>query len=116
MTWFKSMMTLFGHLKKKTSGQAAKALTARQKWMMANFQFLSAHLCIYADHSQLDRVHTPALQVDPKGEDEGGVNEDAASVTSIQEPSQLPSSSQAGPSQPPHDRRPPRAAPSETGK
>ena len=66
MTWFKSMRTLFSCLKKKTSGQAAKALTARQKWAMANFQFLSAHLCIRADDSQLDRVHTPVLQVDPE--------------------------------------------------
>ena len=48
-----------------------KPLTARQKWTMANFQFLSAHQCIWADHSQLGRVHTPALQVDPEGEDEG---------------------------------------------
>ena len=64
-TWFQSMRMLFGQLKKKTSGQAAKPLTARQKWTMVNFQFLSAHQCIRADHSQLGRVHTPALQVDP---------------------------------------------------
>ena len=92
-TWFQSMRTLFGWLKKKTSGQGAKPLTERQKWMKANFSFLSAHLCIQADHSQLSRVHTPALQVDLEGEDEGGDNEDASSVTSSQAPIQLPSSS-----------------------
>ena len=95
MTWFKSTRTLFSHLKKKMLGQAATALTARQKWMMANFQFLSTHLCIRMDHSQLGRVYTPVLQVDPEGEVEGGDDDDAASVTSSQAPSQLPSLSQA---------------------
>ena len=72
-TLFKSMWTLFGHLKKKTkSGQPAKA---------------------------------PMLQLDP--EEEGGDNDNAASRTSSQAPStQLPSMTQAGPSQAPHDRRP----------
>ena len=83
---FQSMRTLFGQLKKKTSGQGAKPLTARQKWTKANFSFLSAH------HSQLGKVQTPALQVDLEGEDEGGDDEDAASVASSQ-PSQLPTSS-----------------------
>ena len=49
--------------------------------MMANFQFLSAHLCIWADHSQLGSVHTPVLQVDPEGEVQGEDDYDAASVT-----------------------------------
>ena len=59
-TWFKSMRTLFSRLKKKKSGQAAKAHTARQKWTLSNFQFLSAHLCIWMDTSQLGRVPTPS--------------------------------------------------------
>ena len=57
-TWFQSMRTLFGRLKKKMLGQAAKPLTARQKWTKANFSFLSAHLCIWTDHSQLSKVQT----------------------------------------------------------
>ena len=65
--WFLSMRTLFGWLKKKTSGQGAKPLTARQKWTKVNFSFLSAHLCIWADHSQLGKVQTPAFQVDLEG-------------------------------------------------
>ena len=67
---------------------------ARQQWTMANFQFLLAHLWIWANHSQLGRMHTPVLPVDPEGEDEGGDDDDATSVTSSQAPSQLPSSSQ----------------------
>ena len=45
-TWFKSMRTLFGRLKKTKSGQAAKANTARQLWTLQNFQFPEAHLAI----------------------------------------------------------------------
>ena len=86
-TWFQSMRTLFVQLKKKTSGQGAKLLTARQKWSKANFSFLLAHLCIWADHSQLSKVQTPALQVDLEVEDEVGDDEDAASVASSQAPS-----------------------------
>ena len=115
-TWYQSMRVLFCRLKRKTSGQAAKQMTVRQKWTMENFSFLSAHLCIWAEHSQLGRVQTPALPVNPEGEDEGGDDEDAASVTSSQMPSQLPTSFQAVPSQPPpRDRRPPRAASSGSG-
>ena len=73
---------------------------------MSNFQFLLGHLCIRTSHSQLGRVPVPVLQVDLEGEDEGGDDDDAASVTSSQVPSQLPSTSQAGPSQAPCDRSP----------
>ena len=59
-TWYQSMRTLFGRLKKKTSGQAAKQLTARQRWTKENFGFLAAHLVIRADHSQLGKVGTSA--------------------------------------------------------
>ena len=112
MTWFKLMRTLFGCLqKKKTSGQPPKILTARQRWMMANFQFLSAHLCIHTEHIQLGRLPTQAVLPVPEGDVEGGDDDDdAASVTSSQAPSQLPTSSQATPSQSPHDRRAPWAA------
>ena len=57
--------------------------------MMANFQFLSAHLYIHTEHSQLDRLLTPeALQV-MEGHVEGGEDDDdAASVTSSQAPTQ----------------------------
>ena len=108
------MRTLFGHLKKKKSGQAVKAHTVRQKWTMSNFQFLSGHLCIRIAHSQLGRVPLPSLQVELEGEDEGGDDDDVASVTYNQVPSQLSSTSQAGPvKHHSHDRRP-RAA-SSTG-
>ena len=109
MTWFKLMRMLFGCLqKKKTSGQAPKVLNTRQYWTMANFQFLSAHLCIHTEHSQLGRLPTPAVLPVPEGDVVGGDDDDAAaSVTSSQVPSQLLTSSQATPSQPPHDRRTP---------
>ena len=110
-TWYNSMRTLFGRLNKKTSGQVAKKLTARQRWTKENFSFLSSHLVIQAQHSQLRKVPTPALPVDPEGEDEGGDCKDAISVAS----SQLPSSYQAGPSQP-RDRRPPRPGASGSGR
>ena len=87
------MRTLFGRLNKKTSGQVAKKLTARQRWTKENFSFLSSHLVIQAEHTRLRKVPTPALPVGLEGEDEGGDDEDAVSVTS----SLLPSSSQAGP-------------------
>ena len=109
-TWYQSMRTLFRRLKKKTSGQGVKQLTARQRWTKENFSLLSSHIVIQAQHSQLGKVTTPALLVDPDGEDEGGDDEDAISVTS----SQLSISSQAGPSQP-HDRRPPRPGASVSG-
>ena len=112
-TWFKSMQMLFGHLKKK-SGQATKAHTARQKWTLSNFQYLSAHMCIQTDTSHLSRVPTAALQVDREGEDEGG--DDATSVTYSQVPSQLPSTSHASPSQAPCDRRPRAVSSTGTGK
>ena len=84
---------------------------------MANFSFRLAHLCIRADHSQLGMVLIQAFQVGPELEDEGGDDEDATSVTSSQVPSQLHSSSQAGPSQPAqHDRRPPRPRSSAAGR
>ena len=38
-TWFQSIRTLFGWLKKKTSGQGAKPLTARQKTGPRRIQF-----------------------------------------------------------------------------
>ena len=79
-TWYQSMRTLFGRLKKKTSGQGAKQLTARQHWTKENFSFLSSHLVIWAEHSQLGKVPTPVLPVDPEGEDERGDDEDAISA------------------------------------
>ena len=109
-TLYQSMRTLLRQLKKKTSGQGAKPGKSGPKRTS-----VSAHLCIRADHSQLGKVQTPALQVDLAGEDEGGDDEDAASVNSSQAPSQLPISAQAGPSQP-SDRRPPRPGASGSGR
>ena len=108
--WYNSNRTMYGRLKKKTSGQAAKKLTARQQWNQDNFSFLQSHLVIHAEHSQLSKVMTPALPVDLEGEDEGGEDNDATSVAS----SQLPISSQAAPTHP-HDRRPPGPAASGSG-
>ena len=76
-TWYQNMRTLFGRLKKKTLGQGAKQLTARQWWTKENFGFLLAHVVIWAEHSQLSKVPTPAHQVGSEGEDEGGDGEDA---------------------------------------
>ena len=107
-TWFKSMWTLFGCLKKQTKlGQPAKPKTARQQWTLVNFQFISAHLSIWMDTSQLSRVSAPRLQLDLEEEEEGGDDDDAASRNSSQAPStQLPNMAQASPSQAPCDRRP----------
>ena len=63
----------------------------------------------------MGRVVVPMCPAD-LGEEEGGDKGDAASHTSSQVPStQLPSTTQAGPSQPPHDRRP-KAPSSGSGK
>ena len=103
------MGTLFGCMKKKTSGQVPKVLTVRQCWMLANFQFLSAHLCILMKHSQLGRVQTPALLSVLEGDVEGGdADDDAISVISSPAPCQLPTSAQATASLPSCDGGPPR--------
>ena len=54
-TWFKSMCTVFGKLKRK-SGQAAKANTVHQDWTMKLFKFLESHLTIWTDTRQLGKV------------------------------------------------------------
>ena len=86
-TWFKSMRTVFGKLKKK-SGQAAKATTAQQDWPMRSFKFLEAHLTIRTDTRQLGKV--------PQQMEEEADDDDASSVRSS---GQLPSASQASSSQ-----------------
>ena len=79
--------------------------------MVANFQLLSAHLTICMPHSGLGRVLIPAALSVPEGDVERGDDEDdAISVSSSQVPSQLATSSQAGASQQPHDRKSPWAA------
>ena len=110
-TWYKSNQTMYGRLTKKTSGQAAKKLTARQRWNRDNFGFLAAHFVIRAEHSQLGELTTPVLLVDPKGEEEGREDDDATNVAS----SQQPISSQAAPTYP-YDKRPTRPAASASGR
>jgi len=46
VTWFRNMRTIYGKLKKKKSGQSAKALTARQQWTRDKFAFLEHHLLV----------------------------------------------------------------------
>ena len=91
-TWFKSMRTVFGKLKKK-SGQAAKANTARQDWTMKSFKFLESHLTIRTDTRQLGKV--PQV-LEEEEEEEESDDDDASSVRSSSQP---PSSSQASSSQ-----------------
>ena len=59
LTWFKSMRTLFGRLKKKKSGPALKPMTARQVGTLNSFKFLEAHLMIRTDTRQLGMVVVP---------------------------------------------------------
>ena len=49
LTWFKSMRTVFGKLKKKKSGQAVKPITTHQVWTLRCFKFLEAHVTIWTD-------------------------------------------------------------------
>ena len=44
MLWFKSQRTIYGRLKKKKSWQNAQTLTARQRWVLRTFNFLSPYL------------------------------------------------------------------------
>ena len=85
------MRTLYGRITKpKSSGAAAKVLTARQRWMSSNFKFLVSHLTIRTPHSQLGRVPVPAMV----SVAEGGDDEDhAISVSSSQAPSWVATSS-----------------------
>ena len=104
--------TLFGRLTRmKTSGQAPKVLTVRQRWTVSNFQFLVSHVTIRTPHSRLGSVPIPATVSVPEVDVERGNDEsDAVSVSSSQGPSQLPTSSQAAASQQPHDRSSSRSA------
>ena len=49
LTWFKSMRTVFGKLKKKKPGQVVKPTTARQEWTLRSFKFPEAYLTIQTD-------------------------------------------------------------------
>ena len=54
-TWFKSMQTLLGYLKKKTKlGQAAKSHTARQSWTPPELRVSRSSPC-YTDGDQTAR-------------------------------------------------------------
>ena len=90
-TWYKSMRKLYRRITKPpASGQAPKVLTARQCWVSSNFKFLASHLTIRTAHSQLRRVLVPAtVSVVDGGDDD----DDAISVSSIQVPSQVATSS-----------------------
>ena len=85
LTWFKSMRTLFGRLKKNKSGQAVKPTTAQQVWTLKCFKFLEAHLTIRTDTRQLGNVVVPV-----EDEKEGGDNDDATSLASALSSSQAP--------------------------
>ena len=74
--------------------------------MCSNLQFLAAHLNICMPYSQLGRVPIAAPVTVAERDDN---EDDAISVSSSQVPSQVATSSQAA-SQPPRDKRFPRAA------
>ena len=88
------MRTVFGKLKKEKSGQAVKPTTAQQQWTLRCFKFLEAHMTIRTDTRQLGKVVLPA-----EVEEEGGDNDDAASLGSTRSSRQLPSASQPSTSQ-----------------
>ena len=54
--WLTSMQTMFGKLSRKKSGQATCPPTARKQWIMDNFNFLSPHLILKTETSQLVNV------------------------------------------------------------
>ena len=108
-TWYKKQPNHVWEAEEEDLGQAPKKLTARQQWNHDTFDFLVSHLVIHTQHSQLGKLTTPTLLVDPE-EEEGGEDDDATSVTSTQQPV----SSQAAPTYP-RDRRPPRPAASAYG-
>ena len=114
LTWFKSMRTVFGTLKKKKSGQAVKPMTAHQVWTLRCFKFLEAHLIIWTHTRQFGTMVVPTEM------EEGGDDDDAASLASACSSSQAPSgtqpsTSQASPSQA-RDRRPRPATSTSTDK
>ena len=61
-TWFRSMRTVYGKLRKQTlkSGAAAKKLTARQQWTLASFSFLHSHAVVRTETRQLGCLPAPA--------------------------------------------------------
>ena len=79
-TWLKSMRTLYGCLRKlPASGQPPKVLTARQRWMMSNLQFLLTHMSVCAPDSQLGKITVASTVTVVEGDDD---DEDAISITS----------------------------------
>ncbi|KAK4320402.1 hypothetical protein Pmani_008711 [Petrolisthes manimaculis] len=55
-TWFKSMRTIYGKLKKQKFGQVKKPLTSRAKWTIDSFQFLETHLVRRLKTKHMDKV------------------------------------------------------------
>lgn len=69
LTWFKSMRTIYGKLKRKKSGQGAKVLTMRQKWTLNNFAFLEGHRSVRTETHRLGEA-TGSAEVAPPVEEE----------------------------------------------
>ena len=57
-TWFDSMRTRYGKLTQTKSGQGAKVLTYRDKWVLTNFDFLKGHI-----HRMVGRSSSKPLQM-----------------------------------------------------
>jgi len=71
MTWFRNMRTIYGKLKKKKSGQSAKALTARQQWTHDKFAFLEHHLLVRAQTRVLGGAEAEGEEEESDQPDDG---------------------------------------------
>ena len=86
--WYKSQRTIYGRLKKKKSGEGAKAKTARQEWLLRAFSFLGSHVVIRSERRQLGSIPVPDVpDVDEEEEqEEEAAEEEASEPTQPTEP------------------------------
>lgn len=70
MLWFKSQRTIYGRLKKKKSGHAPQSLTARQRWVLRTFSFLSPYLIARSSRNLAKHNHAPETRGDDDSWDE----------------------------------------------
>lgn len=69
ITWFKTMRTVYGKLRKKR-GQAEKITTMRQKWTLNNFAFLDSHLSVRTERRRPGAATASAETAPPASEGE----------------------------------------------
>lgn len=92
MLWFKSQRTIYGRLKKKKSGLAPQSLTARQRWVMRTFSFLSPYLIARNSRNLAKHNHAPEMRVDDDSWDEDVAQLDISQYDLHPGPLRLPES------------------------